>query len=208
MRDTELEIDTSPISVFKSFMWSRKLSASMGIDQTDFARAFISALNDESVIKKLDDTIGAQLHFELKNIKEANKKLKDDLSAEFHKEVESLRNIITEKDAKINELEQKVSSLEVKLDDYEQYSRRNSLRITGIKETDSENVEDKVLNLLNDKLELETPITVNHVDRIHRVGAKVSSTKTGSYKVHHLQSQEFSFSQQKKNKYQNTRRQT
>ena len=40
-------------------MWSRKLSASMGIDQTDFARAFISALNDESVIKKIDETIGA-----------------------------------------------------------------------------------------------------------------------------------------------------
>ena len=40
---------------------------------------------------------------------------------------------------------------------------------------DSENVEDKVLDLLNHKLELETPITVNHVDRIHRVGAKVSS---------------------------------
>ena len=69
-------------------MWSRKLSASMGIDQTDFARAFI------------DDTIGAQLHFELKNIKEANKKLKDDLSAEFHREVESLRNIITERTQK------------------------------------------------------------------------------------------------------------
>ena len=76
VRDTELEIDTGPISVFKFFMWSRKLSASMGIDQKDFARAFISALNDESVIKKLDDTIGAQLHFELKNIKEANKEVK------------------------------------------------------------------------------------------------------------------------------------
>ena len=40
---------------------------------------------------------------------------------------------------------------------------------------DSENIEDKVLDLLNDNLELETPITVNHVDQIHRVGAKVSS---------------------------------
>ena len=38
-------------------MWLRKHSTSMGIDQNEFVKAFLIALNDDSVVKKLEDSI-------------------------------------------------------------------------------------------------------------------------------------------------------
>ena len=55
-------------------MWSRKLSTSMGFDQQDFVKAFISALNDESVINKLDSVICGHLNVDIGNLSEAQKK--------------------------------------------------------------------------------------------------------------------------------------
>ena len=59
--------------------------------------------------------------------------------------------------------------------DYEQYSRRNSLRISGLEEDQSEDVPQKVLDLFNDKMKVSPPVTPYHIHRIHRTGPE----KTG-----------------------------
>ena len=65
------------------FMWTRKLSVSM--DQDDFLKAFVRALSDETVIRKMQHAVCGQLH----------------------KEVSELRDIIKSRDDRIAELEKK-----------------------------------------------------------------------------------------------------
>ncbi|XP_071086617.1 uncharacterized protein [Haliotis cracherodii] len=64
--------------------------------------------------------------------------------------------------------------LNKRTDDLEQYSRRNSIRISGVEETRDENVEDVVMDVLKD---VHPSINVSNIDRCHRVGKKNSGTK-------------------------------
>lgn len=66
-------------------------------------------------------------------------------------------------------------SLAEKLDDLEQYTRRNSVRVLGIPENKNVNVENEVLSLFNSTLGLS--VTVENIDRCHRVGAFNKSRK-------------------------------
>ncbi|XP_046551755.1 uncharacterized protein LOC124261474 [Haliotis rubra] len=63
--------------------------------------------------------------------------------------------------------------LHLKTDELEQYSRRNSLRISGIKEPkwgeEDENIEEVVLEVLKD---VHSDISPTYIDRCHRVGKK------------------------------------
>lgn len=69
----------------------------------------------------------------------------------------------------IKRLEDKNKDAEHNIDNLEQYTRRNSLRIFGIKEDHNENLDDKVLLLFKNVLKEES-IKVENLDRIHRVG--------------------------------------
>lgn len=73
--------------------------------------------------------------------------------------------------SKIEGLETKVNDIEDKLDYLENQSRRNNIRISGLKEERNEtwsDTEEKVKSLLNEKLELPTDeITI---ERAHRTG--------------------------------------
>ena len=60
--------------------WSRRLSADMGIDQDDFVKAFVLALSDDRVARKLQETICGQLS----------------------QEVGELRDIVKARDVKVN----------------------------------------------------------------------------------------------------------
>ena len=128
-------------------MWTRKLSASM-MDQEDFVQAFVRALSNDAVINKLQHAVCGQLQ----------------------KEVGELREILKNREKKIVDLEAKVSQLEQKQDNYEQYSRRNNIRINGIEQSDSENLDEKVLELFNDTMKVTPPVTLQQIDRVHRVG--------------------------------------
>lgn len=55
------------------------------------------------------------------------------------------------------------------LDDLQQYTRRNSLRIFGLKEDNNENVDQAVINICKDKLGVA--ISADNIDRCHRLGA-------------------------------------
>ena len=79
---------------------------------------------------------------------------------------------IQAKDAKIDSLEKRVSDLELQIEDIEQYGRQNSLRISGIQETASEDVKEKVSELINDTLQVTPNVMDQHIDRVHRVGKR------------------------------------
>ena len=61
-------------------MWLRRYSLSMGIDCEEFGKAFLVALNNESIVKKLEEVICTSLHFEINKLTEANAQLKSELN--------------------------------------------------------------------------------------------------------------------------------
>lgn len=87
------------------------------------------------------------------------------------KEIDKLKSIISQKDNVIKKLEERVSILEDQNDELEQYSRRNSLRVSGIPEDDDKDCYTHVIDTLNHHLPcLSQPITITEIDRLHRCG--------------------------------------
>lgn len=98
----------------------------------------------------------------------------------------NLQKMFDEQNKLLSEMQQRIASLEEQnaqvlveknalqdeLDDLQQYTRRNSIRILGIPEQMGENPVQVVLNLFKEKLKIETE--TNKIDRAHRVG-KISS---------------------------------
>ena len=134
-------------------MWPRTLSKSTGMDEAQFTKAFIKAIQNDAVVAALQKCFTSQLMAEIKDLKD----------------------LIKEKDRKIQVLEKRIDDLEDKADAQEQYSRRNSLRICGVEEKEFENPAEVTMNLLKDELGLE--IQPSTVDRIHRVGRKREQEK-------------------------------
>ena len=134
------------------YMWTRTLSAKMGFDEADFVKGFAAALNNTSVKKLLTELL-----------------IKD-----LRKEVGELRDLVKAKDNEIQDLKNRINELEDLSDCQEQYSRRNSLRISGISENDHEDIVQVSLDLFNEQLQLEPPVTITNIDRIHRTGEKVA----------------------------------
>ena len=65
--------------------------------------------------------------------------------------------------------------LKEKVNNLEQYTRRNSIRVHGIpEESDKENCEDIVLNFFKEQMNMDIPLA--DIDRTHRVG-KVTPEK-------------------------------
>lgn len=131
--------------------FSRSLSRSMGIDSEDFIKGLKAALNDDSIVKALKEVICKPLLTEMEQLKEN----------------------IRQKDELILQLETKIELLELKQDDQEQYSRRNSLRIYGLQESDGENLMESLPNLLSKETGLDPPMQKEEICRVHRVGRKV-----------------------------------
>ncbi|XP_052285650.1 uncharacterized protein LOC127881623 [Dreissena polymorpha] len=65
------------------------------------------------------------------------------------------------------DLRLRVNSLENMIDDAEQYSRRNCLRLTGIPETEGESTDDIIIKLCK---QVNADIKLSDIDRSHRVG--------------------------------------
>ena len=64
--------------------------------------------------------------------------------------------------------------VDTQLDHMEQYSRRSSVRVTGIKEQDGEDLDRIVINLMND-MDVQD-MDINNINRMHRVGPRNSLT--------------------------------
>ena len=114
----------------------------------EFATALLEALNNDSVAKKLREVI----------------------TGELIQEVQYLRKIVKERDSIIQELQEEISELKFKDDALEQYTRRNSLRITDVPENESEDLTSTCLALFNTRICVKPKIRLEDVDRLHRVG--------------------------------------
>ncbi|MEW8546212.1 MAG: hypothetical protein AB2693_22060, partial [Candidatus Thiodiazotropha sp.] len=71
-------------------------------------------------------------------------------------------------------LETKVAKLEASNDALEQYSRRNSVRISGIPQTEQENTDKIVLDIAKS---MDVPLVITDIDRSHRVGSDRNSRR-------------------------------
>ena len=120
--------------------------------QDDLKQAFVDALQDEAVIKQLKAIIRDELQ----------------------QEMAELRRELKKKEEKIESLEKQVDELQTTTDKLEQYSRRNSLRIFGIKESEHEDPSQVALQLVNNDLGLD----ITTIDRACRVGRQVAERTT------------------------------
>lgn len=84
--------------------------------------------------------------------------------------MESLQNIY---EAKIQNLISENDNLKTELNKLEQYTRRNSVRVFGIAEQAGENLEERVLSVINKNLKIN--MTNDKIDRIHRIGKKINN---------------------------------
>ena len=83
------------------------------------------------------------------------------------KEKDELINILQ---IEVSSLKVEVKNLEKKSDDQEQYSRRNCLLIHGWTETKTEDTDEMVLDVINNKLNIE--MSQISIDRSHRLGKR------------------------------------
>ena len=88
----------------------------------------------------------------------------DELERE-RKEKDELTNSLQ---IEVSSLKVEVKNLEKKADDQEQYSRRNCLLIHGLTETKTEDTDEMVLDVINNKLNIE--LSQISIDRSHRLG--------------------------------------
>ena len=77
--------------------------------------------------------------------------------------------------ARVNDLENRVLSLEIGGNHLEQYGRRNNLEIAGISDDVSdENLEAKVIEVLN---EIQVDVSRSDIEPCHRIGKSKNSSK-------------------------------
>lgn len=110
----------------------------------------------------------------LPEVKSAVKEAVKEATAPLQTQINDLKTENSNLKTKVVELEKKVATNEANIDSLEQYSRRNTLRISGIPEDATESTDVKVLELAG---ELNVNLFSHDIDRSHRVG-KPSPTKT------------------------------
>lgn len=138
---------------------NRSLRSSSGepksptLDTRDFITCFREALLDEDIKKSFKDIFD---HL-----------IKD----EVEKQLQPLKSTVEDQQKMIRDLQSKLKTIEKNVDAQEQYSRRECLRLGGIAEEKNENIEAKVLKVLNNKLELNPPLIPSDVARVHRIGS-------------------------------------
>ena len=119
---------------------------------------------------------------ELKESLSVNQNDIDQRFSNINEKVQSLEKVLssTKEDVSVIQTKEPTWTLEIcrKLVDLEDKSRRNNLRILGIKEDPQESweeCENKIYDLLEEKLEIETSnITI---ERAHHVGEKLNNKK-------------------------------
>ena len=130
------------------------------MNSADFANAFLIALNDESIKKALVDIMTQGV----------SEPVSQRVTESLTNQITSLKKDLKERDRTIAKLQEHIDGLTTEVDRLEQYTRRNSIRISGIPEPKEDNPTAKVLDLMNNSLKLTPPLTLAEVDRIHRVG--------------------------------------
>ena len=127
---------------------------------SDFALLLIEALKDEQVQECLS-----------KAFKPNEEKIAQLVTSHLQVKFSAMQNKIDAQNKRIETLEKTVPELQQKQDDAEQYSRRTSVRIAGIPESNDEDV----MALTKDVLEAVN-LSSAIINRVHRVGPKPTSS--------------------------------
>ena len=77
--------------------------------------------------------------------------------------ITSLRSELGVKDGIIASLRQRVEDMEVRIDDQEQQGRRGSMRVFGIPEDSTGQVDDKLRIIINDHLKVEPKLVLKDI---------------------------------------------
>ena len=116
----------------------------------NFKPSFLAALEDEEIVERY------KLIFEpmFKTLMLPVTSKLTDTVAMLSQSITSLKKEVEEKDSIIRELQGSVSRLQVTVDDLEQHGRRESIRVFGLPETTPGSTDDKVLQLVNNRMKL------------------------------------------------------
>ena len=134
----------------------KQLRSARGSSDHDMLDAIKEALHDDNVVAGLAKRIASVVT--------------ETIAARLNAMDKSLRD----KDEKIKQLEEHVNLVDAQLDHMEQYSRRSSVRVTGIKEQDGEDL-DRIVNNLMDDMDVQD-MDITNFNRMHRVGPRNSLT--------------------------------
>ena len=93
---------------------------------------------------------------------------------EYEREQQEKEKIIDSIKSDMVSMNEKIEKLEWIVDRQEQYSCRNCLLLHGITESECENTDDLVLEILNEKMHVD--LTFSDLDRTHLIGRKKASS--------------------------------
>ena len=127
------------------------------IDGDTFKIHLLESLGDEAIANKLHSIFAPSLD-------RLTKAVNDLVQTNQH-----LKQQLIQKDATIAQLQTRCEDLEGKLDDMEQWTRRGSMRIQGLSEEGSGQVEDKILALCNTHLKIQPPLQLSEIEVAHRL---------------------------------------
>ena len=103
-------------------------------------------------------------------IKEALRSVEEDVRGILQQN-QIYQNRLDEKDRQVAELTEKCTFLENKIDDMEQWQRRGSIRIQGLKDSQGESTEmlDRKIIELSELIEVDPPLELNEIEVAHRL---------------------------------------
>ena len=104
-----------------------------------------------------------QLNDVLETVKSINAKF-DEFEKDKKKKEEQIKNLELE----VTKMKEEIIDLKKGIDSQQQYSRRKCLLIHGVTESDDENSNDVVLNVLNK--DVGVTLDIKEIDRSHRLG--------------------------------------
>lgn len=129
-------------------------------------RGQMAALKSTAKEKKAAATSGADFD---KIAQEVYNSVQMDLETgldDMKKDIKAIRDELAESSRAITS---ELQLMKEEMDSMQQYSRRNCLVLRGVEEKSGENTDAVVLDVLHNKLRL-THITLDHIERTHRLG--------------------------------------
>ena len=124
----------------------------------DFNLYLIEALKDPQVLAEINKGIDRQ-------------SLLNEIDFEQSALVQGLRRELRGVKEDLKRMQGELDECYDKLDEQEQYSRKNNLRFDGVPESELENTHEVILETCNNVLSLEDPITLSDISNSHRLPA-------------------------------------
>lgn len=95
--------------------------------------------------------------------------IKDHILSELQKTINENTAVIEALKETINEKDKVINDLQVKLDDLEQYQRRQCLRVFGVEEGADEDTDVKAIEIAR---KIGVDLSIEDIDRSHRIGVR------------------------------------